>query len=540
MSSCVAVPDVRWCCAGRQRQAWSLLAILLVGMRPRSLDGQIVAPHPVSPLTGRVVNARTGAPLARVLVQGSSEAMLTNAEGRFTLSSDSGVTSLRLTKPGFSLSPEQRDPETLTIDPAASPASLEVELWPEAVLAGTVTSLEGDPLPRLTVSAERVLFQNGLRQRSTALSTTTDAHGGFRMPVPAGAYRLSTQYALPNLTRSMAVLPTQWPAPTANDATGTIHIASGEELHCDLHPVLAPVFRATMPLQGSSSQRYPAIQLTTSEGVTFRPPQRVTPEGVVLTLPAGSYQLAARLSSPEGQLWGRQALTVPDQDSTIAPLHLETVPATPIMVSVDPDSRANMDGSPLITPDASTLNLQLEPDLLSSFEGVGQAIRSDRREGGSSFLIPPGTYYLASGESSEWTLQSASFGGVDLLRHSLVAGASSGSEPIRVVVTHANGSISGVTKINGVAARCWIVVIPEAGALPHFFVRRSGTNGAFQITNLALRTYRLLAIPLLSTADFGQSAEVDRFTAYVQTIAVSSSSSAPLILDAVPVHELYP
>ena len=518
----------------------ALFSILLIGLFAESLNGQITAAGSAASITGHVVNARTGAPMSRVLVQANGQAVFTSAEGRFQLPLATGVTSLQLTKPGFSLSPEQRDPETLTIDPVAASGPLEVELWPEAVLTGTVTSTEGDPLPRLTVFAERLLVQNGLRQISPTLTTTTDVHGGFRMPIPAGDYILHTQYALPDFSRTLAVLPTQRPTPTANDVTGTIHIASGQELHFDLHPQLAPAFRTTIPIEGSASQRSASMTLTTSEGVTFRPSERMTTEGVVLSLPAGNYQLSARLRSPEGQLFGRQVLTVPERESTSAPLHLETVTAIPLVVTVDPASAPSSDGSPLTAPDGSALNLQLEPDATSVFEGVGETTLTNGRGAGSSFLVPPGTYQLMGGENSAWVLETATFGGVDLMRSALVVGSSAGSGPIRIVVSRAKGSISGVTRIAGVAARCWIVIVPEAGTLPRFLVRRSSAVGDFTISNLPLRSFRLLALPLLFSADFGRPVELDQFHTYVQTIAITTSSSAPLILDAVPVHELYP
>ena len=478
--------------------------------------------------------------MGRVLVQANGQAMFTSVEGRFQVAASPDGTSVQFTKPGFSLSPEQRDPEMLTVDPAAKPASLEVELWPEAVLTGSVTTAEGDPLAHLTVFADRLLFQNGLRQMSPIRSTTTDAHGGFRMPVPAGDYILRTQYAPPDSTRTLAVLPTERPIRTANDATGTIHIASGQELHFDLHPVLAAAFQTTVPLEGSGGQRYASLALTTSEGVTFQPSPRVTPEGIVLTLPAGTYQLSARLAAHDGQLFGHQVLIVPERESTSAPLHLETVSSIPFVVTVDPASPPGTDGTPQSAPDGAAMNLELEPDTTSVFEGNGQTVRSNGHGGTSSFSVPPGTYHLASGESAGWSLQSASFGGVDLLRNPLVVGSGGGSEPIRIVVIRGSGSISGVTRVGGVAARSWILVVPETGTLPRFFVRHSNSDGKFTLSNLPLRSFRLLALPLLPSEDFAQAAAIDQFHTYVQTVSVTSSSTAPLTLDAVPVHELYP
>ena len=517
-------------------------ALLLVPLYGGSLLGVSTAQAqtPVSAaggvIAGHVTNARTGAPMARVLVQANGHAVFTNAEGRFQLGGGAAVASVEFTKPGFALSPEQRDSNSVPVASSSGAVSLEVALWPEAILAGTVSSAEGDPLPRVPVTAQRYVMQNGMRQIQQAGFTFTGPHGNFRLPVPAGDYIVQTRYAPPDFTRPASALPTQVPTRAANDGTGTIHIASGQELRVDLHPQLATAVHMLLPIEGGDAQRSLSITITTADGATYQPPRRVTQDGLSLDLPSGTYQLSARLAAPDGERIGQMTLTVPDHDATAPPLHLDAIPSVPIVVTVDPASASNASGP----PSAAALNLQLEPGGSTSSAGDQPLHITGRGTSGAVFSAPPGSYRLAGGDGSAWAVQSAAFGGVDLLRDPLVVGANASAEPIRIVVSRPNGTVTGVTRISGTPAACWIVFVSEPGTLPRFLVRRSTADGQFTVSGLALRSYRLLATPLLSSADFGESAVLDQFHTYVQRVAVTASSSAALELNAVPIRELYP
>ncbi len=515
------------------------LSLLLI-VAPR-ITAQTASERGATTVSGKVLNARTGAPMARVLVQANGRAIFTSSEGRFQFTDPGGIRSVQFTKPGFSLSPEQRDPERVMLNATAAEANLDVELWPEAILSGTITSPEGDSLPRITVNVQRTLFQNGTRQWLPSGSTQTDAHGGFRIPVPAGDYVLQTRYAAPDVSRGLAVLPVQLPSHPSEDSAGSVHLASGQELHFDLHPQLAKAFHITVPLEGNYAQRSPSITLTTATGATYQPFRRVTPEGVALDLPSGVYRLAARLPSPEGELAGHMVLTVPEQDSVAPTLHMDLVPAVPIVVTADAAAETNTAGGISLPPDGSGLNLQLNPIEPSLNDGGGQAIRANGRgPAGSTFSAPAGAYRLAGGEAAGWTILSAAYGGVDLLRAPFVVGPNVGAEPIRIVVGRATGSVAGVTLLAGVPTGCWVVFVAEAGTLPRFFIRRSADTGDFNVSGLPFRRFQLLALPLLSAANFGNPEMLSQFQTYVQTVAVTSSSSAALTLQAVPAHELYP
>lgn len=526
-------------CISRLRRLLPLSATIFVAFS--RLHSQAPSQAAGNAVSGRVRNARTGAAMARVLVQANGHSAFTTAEGRFQLTDPNPITSVQFTKPGFALSPEQRDSQMLNLPGSGALGTLEVELWPEAVLTGTITSPEGDPLPHIAVTAQRFLYQNGARQAQAAGFTLTDSHGSFRLPVPAGDYFLETRYAAPDFSRPLAVLPAELPSHASNDGPGAIHIGSGQELHFALHAQTAAVFRVTLPIDGSTAQRSPAITVTTSEGASFQPPRRMTPDGVTLDLPSGVYGLFARLTAPEGERVGQVTLTVPDHDLTAPPLHLDPSSIVPIVVTAKPvagGAGAAINSGP---PEGAGLNLQLEP-VAAIPSAIGETLvhTVNRGSAGAVFSVAPGSYRLSGGDASGWVIDTASFGGVDLLRKDLVIGPNVGAEPIRIEVSRATGTLTGVTRAGGVPTECWIVLAGDPGTFPRFLLRRSDTGGQFSIGALPFRRFHLLALPLLYSADFANFGVLDQFNTYLQTISVTASSAVPLTLDAVPAHELYP
>ncbi len=161
-----------------------------------------------STVQGQVINASTGAPVPRALVRLNNRAVLTDHEGkfRFDQNTDSSANVL-VTKPGFSASTEVQEPGNLYLQAAQLAVPLELRLYPEALLTGTVIAPDGTPLPRISVSALRSYYDDAGHRWMTVGQDQTDSHGNFRLPVPAGEYRLQTRYTPLDRTTGQAVLP---------------------------------------------------------------------------------------------------------------------------------------------------------------------------------------------------------------------------------------------------------------------------------------------------------------------------------------------
>src|SRR3984885_10133155 len=107
----------------------------------------------VSPLGGQVVNSVTGEPIARARVQvGTQQATLTDHDGRFefdNVSEDSAYASA--SKPGYfaedKLAPAQGQ-------------SITLRLVPEAIIFGTITDENGQPIQDLRVQISMLQVRN--------------------------------------------------------------------------------------------------------------------------------------------------------------------------------------------------------------------------------------------------------------------------------------------------------------------------------------------------------------------------------------------
>lgn len=497
-------------------------------------------------VSGRVINAMTGAPIARVLIQANGQAVFSDHEGKFQVSDTAAIDNLQITKPGFAMSPEQIDSSSFPVPTTAPEQPMEIPLWPEAILTGTVSTADSEPIARLNVMARRVLYQAGHRQVLPVRNAVTDSHGNFRLVVPAGEYVLASRYQPAGFGGALATLPVEVPARGQEGAAGVIHIGSGQELHFNLHPAQAPSFAVRVPLPGAGDrQQPPSFEVQSADGGRFSVGgPRLFAEGAVsLELPSGVFLITGRVQSAEGVQVGRTRVTVTDHPVTAPPMQMETMPSVPVEVLVDPmDTAGSQSALGTITtqiPSAMSLNLQLEPVGGSGGEMGDAGLRPQSRgRGAAAFSLAPGSYRLTGGEGSGWRIESASFGGSDLLQQNLVVGPGVGSEPIRVMVSHRMASVTGMTRVNGAPASCWVVLVNTAASLPRFAVVKSDANGVLKAANVAPGSYRALALPFFHSANYGDPAILAAFSTYVKAVTVDLTARAAIDLEAVPASEL--
>ena len=495
-------------------------------------------------IAGQVVNARTGTPLPRVLVQMGSRAMLTDAEGRFRFDQpDQPASSLRFTKPGYSTSPEQTDGSPADLSSDADPASLTVALWPEAILTGTVLAPDGEPLPRIPVAARRSVFDEQGHHLQTAGQAQTDSHGQFRIPVTAGDYVVDTAFSQGGPEPGQAVLPARFPS--NSDPAQLLHLRSGEEQTIELRPVVARTHLVTVPVDGGEGMP-PRITIRSRDGSTFSANAfRSQEEGSIrLELPSGTYSLHGTRFGREGLQFGETSVTVPDHDVTASPLHLTSTPGIPIDLVVDasgtsapaPGGVRSAAGNP---PNLMQFNLALDPidpDPASPF----QFRPTPQRDGGATLSAPPGAYRLNASLSGGWYIHSATSRGTDLLRDDLLISPGASPSPITVVVSSQTGNLEGVVTLSGAPAACWVYLIANGPTLPAVVIRRSDRSGQFHIPDLPPGSYRAVAFPYRHSANLQEPSILNQFSTHIGAVSVSPGRTATLNLDAVTNKELAP
>ena len=182
--------------------SWSapsrLLPVLLLFP---AIHGQTTAPIQVpttpQPVTGTVLNAATAQPVYRALVRlnggQAPRSALTDSEGHFTFGAvDPTQITLSAQKPGYSFS-SSGDQSAIPVRPENFSDPVILRLYPEAILKGTVTTSAGEPLSNISIEAHRTLSdETGAHHTATTAVTRTNSHGQFRLPVPAGDYRIES------------------------------------------------------------------------------------------------------------------------------------------------------------------------------------------------------------------------------------------------------------------------------------------------------------------------------------------------------------
>lgn len=218
--------------------------------RPQTPQGPPEAP---ANITGRVLDAATGAPVPRAMVtlrpqdsrdsgrDTSTSRATSNAEGLFQLSNiPPGRYFLMADKPGFLTSrygarSASSFGELIVLAQAANKTGLDLSMRRQSVLSGRVVDVNGDPVERGYVQ----LFDARSGRRAPAGGANTDDRGEFRISkVPPGAYKLLASRSgnpaeLPVEQQPgqppFADAPTYFPSALDADAAAPIKLAPGQE-----------------------------------------------------------------------------------------------------------------------------------------------------------------------------------------------------------------------------------------------------------------------------------------------------------------------
>ncbi|GGG71842.1 carboxypeptidase-like regulatory domain-containing protein [Edaphobacter dinghuensis] len=492
-------------------------------------------------ISGRVVNASSGQPIARALVRFGNWAMLTTYDGKFEFDQVTDTNGfLMANKPGFysGIAPGASSGVYLQASNAATPQVL--RLYPEALFTGTVTEPDGNPLSHILVSARRSTFNGSSHTWIPVAQTQTDLHGRFRLPVPSGDYKLVTMY-LPRVNdTNEAVLPVILPSENSSNALDFIHIRSGEEQHYDLHPATSRSYTVTATFDLAEGRGFPRIIARSSNGGTISLPIHSShgeDGGVVkMELPSGTYTLIASSRSPDGIVEGQTTVTVADHDVSGVVFHLEPVPMLPVEFQVDGTATSDNPQPSLMQFGLTLEDSQSDPDNFSFSIPL-----TAQRGGNMSFTASSGSYRLrARNDQGAWYIKSINYGTSDLLQQELVVGPGSGGTPIRVTVSDQTSSLQGTCKLSGIQAPCWVYLIPTTPSAVTVFSAHSNNQGIYSYTHLPPGSYQAIAFEQVHPVDYTDAATLTPFITHVRSITLNAGEKPTLDLDAVSEEEMTP
>ena len=492
-----------------------------------------------STVLGKVINASTGAPVPRALVRMNNRAVLTDHDGgfRFDQNTESSA-NLLVTKPGFSASTDMQEPGNVFLQGAQLGAPLELRLYPEALLTGTVIAPDGTPLPRISVVALRSYFDDSGHRWLNAGQEQTDSHGNFRLPVTAGEYRLETRYTPQDRTTGEAVLPITVPGESSSNTSQSIRIHSGEEQHFELRPAVSPTHSVSVATQSSGGRDFVRISARSSNGSTLQVNPQMNGVGgeTKIQLPQGTYTLTARRNNPEDPEEAQTTVTVPDHDISGVVFQFSPIPSIPVELIVEASSTSDNTQQPTL----GQFGLMLQSDQSDPEREDSTVHATSRRDQSLVFSAPPGSYHLQGRNTGAWYIKSASYGDSDLLREDLVVVPGASGTPIRVTVSDDMASLQGTVNLNGGPAACWVYLVPNGASAQSVISLRSGSTGNYTVAHLPPGTYQVIAFERRHMANYRDPASLTPFSNHVHSININAGDKPTLNLDAVPVAEVTP
>ena len=535
--------------------SWSapsrLLPFLLL---PPAITAQTTAPIQIpttpQPITGTVLNAATSQPVYRALVRlnggQSQRAVLTDSEGHFTFGAvDPVQVSLSAQKPGFSFT-SSGEQSAIPVKPENFTEPVTLRIFPEAILKGTVTTSAGDPLPNISIEAHRTLSdENGGHRSATTAVTRTNSHGQFRLPVPAGDYRVESAFT--RLTSVSAVLPTTYPPPSDLAQTGTLHVRSGDQISFDLRPTIAPLIDTIIHVDQAGLHSLQDAEVIPAAGQPFPIPYTVSgsPEQIHMSLPAGSYTLQVRHFLADGVDSARVDLSPTSTPPASVTLHFSPIANIPVETIIDAAaaSAAASAGQILNPPNPNSLGLTLEPTGASAAQ-IAETLRLTQHfsEGTStiSFTAPPGTYRLRARPGNNWFVSAATNGGNDLLTHDLLVSSSAAATPIQITVSNQYATLKGNLTLDGKPASAWIYFLATTPTATPILMLRSSEDGTFTDTVVPPGTYRVIAFSHRHPLDPDNPESLAPYSTHISSVTVHAGDIPSLTLEAVPDQDILP
>jgi hypothetical protein len=376
-------------------------------------------------ISGQVVNSVSGEPIARARVQvGTQQTVLTDHDGRFEfddVSEDYAFAS----KPGY-----------FTEDRAvlAQGESIALRLVPEAILFGTITDQNGQPVQDLRVQLSKLEARNGLRRWQPMQTTITSVEGKFRFAeLQAGQYSLATSFRIEGpaeAASSVAFVPVTFPPPTGDGIRGSLTLSPGDHVEANASVAMEKLYPVSGMIKGMTGQGEGYL-VATRDGELVDQPGNINPGGAFrVRLPGGSYRLQAHSFGERGQqLAGASEISVGE-----APLEgISMTLAPPAILPIEVEYQTVTTGAqnaPSGPPPYLNASLEAEdprgPALTVPAQPRTQPGRAQALQLGDPMVfrdVEPGRYVLQARPQPPWYVASATCGNLDLTRDPLVIAA---------------------------------------------------------------------------------------------------------------------
>jgi hypothetical protein len=499
-------------------------------------------------IRGEVVNSITGMPIPGALVQiGGRHAALTDREGLFEFPNftdltefSGGVVGTGATKPGYF--PEQSGFNRFGVS-ALEGHAITLKLAPEAIISGTVTDQDGQPLQGLHVQLKMLQVRNGLRRWQQMQSTTTNVEGEFRFAeLVAGKYSLATGFqidGLPDAASSVGFAPVTYP-PLSGNEEAALTLAWGDHIEANLNPPAQKLYAVTGHVDGPPTQGV-NFEAESSNGGVIRPVVRFNRAtgDFRLLLPSGSYHLQLHTFVAREQMIGTREILIseaPLRDISMSVAPLATIPVEVEYQNVNPSSQDTQTPQPLfpnvgledVDTARSGREFNAQPSQPSSSPGDSLAIRD----------VEPGQYRLLARPQPPWYLSSASCGGLDLTREPLAIAGSAAGCTIHAVLRNDSAALKWSINENSQTGRTFVYAFPfvdsgQSTAAPNTQPQQASSGIEGSLDGLAPGRYLVIALDHPQELPYREVDVARRYLSLGKEVTLTANGKSEVQLDVV-------
>jgi protocatechuate 3,4-dioxygenase beta subunit len=459
-------------------------------------------------ISGRVVDAQGGNPLARCVVEivdvkhgFGARTVLTGEDGSFIFEGVSpSKYQLSASKHGFlTQSYEQHDifSTAIAVGPGLISEDLAFKLTLGAILSGTVTDESGEPVRQAQVKLFRDQDADGIRSTRQQTTTNTDDRGAFEIAnIGPGTYFLSASaqpwYArqvrgMTGSTPDDAALDVAYPTlfypdVTDADAATPIPIKGGERLQADLIFHAEHAMHLRIPMTEAEMKRGWGVSVNRSVfGEPDNLPINISSDGsgaVIDGLLPGHYDVSVTKNDDGRQSEAHFFADVTGDSAQVSDEENK------INVTV-PGRVFSSEGK---LPPGSGMALVALHSRNASFAPVNDA-------GEFTFSVPPGRYEVL-GQINHHYLATVSATGASLVGRVLTVKA--GATPrLEVLLGNSYGQIDGTVMHDGhPASAAMVFLVPDHPGENTILFRRdqSDSDGTFTLAGILPGHYRVIAI----------------------------------------------
>jgi hypothetical protein len=505
-----------------------------LGFLPLAILASLLASAADRELSGRVVDADTGEPIARAHVtlrfyQGGQPApevtLVSDADGTFKITNiPAGGYQVSCEKAGYLPANEGMAPNA-----ADGKVSVTLKMTAQAAVQGTVVDDKDMPAVNTFIQLVRQQVMNGRRQSMMAGGAGTDETGSFRIfGLPAGHYYIAIAARLNGARRTKPLAYPQLYYPMALDiATAQpVDLKAGDDQQIKIRlPEPVPAFEVrgmvatAAPNVSVNLLRQPASQMFQSPGGDTSWDAKTKIFKISHVTP-GMYLLTAFANDGKSSFQASTIVTVSNGD--VAGLRLEP-------------TETALDGT--VRTDGGSSQARIFVSLQSAMQNLGAAADGDGKFHIAN--LQPGTYRIALQNGPQMCVRSIIEGGRDV-RDGLAVAAGVVPDPVDIVLTSHCGSVD-------------VTVAPSdstgAANMAAFLLRKTGDefvmekqSGAARGSDSALHAvmqgvapgdYVVFAWPQDAQIEYTNADYMKQFESYGQAVSVTEDSRAAVTIDKV-------